>query len=53
VPLSVFTVSPFNLIVGDHIYVKITATNFYGESVTSNVGDGSIVIVVPDAPLYL
>jgi hypothetical protein len=38
---------------GDHIYVKVSAINDYGESITSAVGDGASLLVVPDAPFQL
>jgi hypothetical protein len=50
VPLAIFKEEPFNLFEGDHIYVKVSAINDYGESVTSAVGDGASLLVVPDAP---
>jgi hypothetical protein len=53
VPLSVFKESPFNLYEGDHIYTKVSAINDYGESVTSQVGSGATLVVVPDAPIDL
>lgn len=52
-PLSVLQSAPFNLIEGDHVYVKIYASNVYGDSVYSAVGNGASIWVVPDAPLFL
>lgn len=52
-PLSVLESSPFNLIEGDHVYVKIIASNVYGDSWYSTVGNGASIWVVPDAPLFL
>lgn len=48
-----FKEEPFNLFEGDHIYAKVSAINDYGESVTSPVGDGASLLVVPDAPFNL
>lgn len=47
------TSSPFNLVFGDSIFAKVTATNFYGESESSNQGNGATILLVPDAPLNL
>ena len=46
-------VDPFNMVMGDHIYVKVTANNLYGASLESIPGDGAAVVFLPDAPLYL
>jgi hypothetical protein len=53
IPLIVFKEDPYNLFNGDHIYAKVTAINYYGESVASTVGDGASLLVVPDAPVEL
>jgi len=53
IPLTVFKAAPYSLYEGDHIYAKVSAINYYGESVTSQVGDGASLIVVPDAPVDL
>jgi hypothetical protein len=46
-------VSPFNLILGDHIFAKIVAINSYGNSLPSVPGDGAAVVLLPDAPINL
>lgn len=53
VPLSAFYSSPFNLILGDHIFAKIVAINSYGNSLASTPGDGAAVVLLPDAPINL
>jgi hypothetical protein len=53
IPLTSFRQDPFNLAIGDHIYVKVIAVNAFGESINSNVGDGAEVLSVPDAPVNL
>jgi hypothetical protein len=53
VPLSVLYVAPFNMVLGDHIYAKITAYNLYGISLESVPGDGAAVVFLPEAPLNL
>jgi hypothetical protein len=40
------------LIEGDHVYAKVIASNVYGDSVFSPVGNGAAIQVVPDAPLF-
>lgn len=52
-PLSVLYAAPFNMVLGDHIYVKITAYNSYGDSFPSQPGDGAAVVFLPDAPYNL
>ena len=45
--------SPFNLVFGDSIDVKIISVNVYGDSVLSTVGSGAVIQLVPDAPINL
>ena len=52
-PISVLYVEPFNMVLGDHIYAKITAINSYGDSLSSVPGDGAAVVFLPDAPINL
>jgi hypothetical protein len=52
-PLSSFTQAPFNLAVGDQIYVKIRATNQKGESEDSEAGSGAFIITMANAPINL
>jgi hypothetical protein len=44
---------PFNLPWGSSIYVKIIAYNLYGDSFESQVGNGAIIMTIPDAPTDL
>lgn len=53
VPLSVLYAEPYSLVLREEIKVKIVASNFYGDSIASEVGSGAIVWVVPDAPINL
>ena len=53
VPLTKMYVSPFNLILGDNIAVKIVAINSYGNSLPSAPVDGAAVVMLPDAPIGL
>lgn len=41
------------MVLGDHIYAKITAINSYGDSFESEPGDGAAVVFLPDAPINL
>lgn len=53
IPLTTLIVSPFNLIQGASVYAQIIATNAYGDSSTSPVGNGAAIVLVPDAPVGL
>jgi hypothetical protein len=47
------TASPYNLILGDSVYAKLVANNFYGESIESDAQNGAVILLVPSAPLNL
>ena len=49
---SVVEAAPYNLVFGDDIFVRVTATNAKG-STTSDPGSGCKVIRAPDAPTSL
>ena len=51
VPLALLYNSPFNLVLGDSIDVKVTATNIYGDGLASPVGSGANIVLVPDSPI--
>ena len=53
VPLDVLTSTPYNLNLGDSIYVKVQAINFYGPGVLSAEGNGATIVLVPAAPINL
>lgn len=53
VPLSKLTSSPFNLLLGYSINIKVVATNDYGDSEVSDPGNGGVIVLVPDPPLNL
>ncbi len=44
---------PFSLPWASHIYAKVTAANIYGNSLSSEVGNGAVIYAVPDAPVSL
>lgn len=45
--------APFNLPWGSSVYAKIVATNAYGNSLSSDFGNGAIILTNPDAPTTL
>jgi hypothetical protein len=53
IPVSVFTASPYSLAWGSGIYVKVIATNLYGDSTESSEGNGAVITTSPDAPTNL
>ena len=53
VPLSTFTASPFNLVLGEQINVQVVAYNAYGNSAISVVGGTAQIVLVPNAPVNL
>jgi hypothetical protein len=44
---------PFNIAWGGSIYARITATNALGDSLTSMVGNGALILTFPDEPINL
>jgi hypothetical protein len=52
-PLSKLTSAPFSLLKGYGIYIKVIATNAYGDSPISDAGNGGLIVFVPDAPIDL
>jgi hypothetical protein len=53
IPAAILNAAPFNLPWGTDVHVKVSATNFRGESVHSSLGIGAIIIAVPDSPINL
>jgi hypothetical protein len=51
--MTTLIAAPFSLVQEDQVYLKITASNAYGESDESSVGSGATIKFVPDAPLTL
>jgi hypothetical protein len=45
--------APYNLILGDSVWVKVISVNTYGESELSQPGNGAVIQLVPDAPINL
>jgi hypothetical protein len=44
---------PFNLVKGDVVFAKVKATNLYGTSNDSPIGDGASIWLQPDTPINL
>lgn len=53
IPLTTLTAVPFNLALGNTIYAKVIAYNYYGDSEASEIGAGSVIQLVPNAPINL
>lgn len=51
--LNKLITTPFNLLKGYSIYIKVAAVNAYGDSISSEPGNGGIIVLVPDAPTSL
>ena len=49
--ISTLTAAPFSLPWGSSIFAKIIAVNNYGPSTASPVGNGAVILTIPDAPL--
>ena len=45
--------APFSLNWGDSVFATIIAVNTYGDSATSQPGNGAVIITYPDAPINL
>jgi hypothetical protein len=50
IPVSVLRTTPFNLEWGSSVYAKVVASNIYGDSLASSVGNGAIITINPDPP---
>lgn len=44
---------PYSLSLGDSVYAKIIAVNYYGQGIFSSAGNGATCVLVPSAPLQL
>lgn len=53
VNLSTLTKAPYNLVLDEEVWVKVIASNVYGDSVLSVAGNGALTKLVPDAPINL
>ena len=53
ISLSRLTAAPYSLVLDESIWVKVIATNIYGDSEFSVEGNGALIKLVPDAPISL
>lgn len=53
IPSDHFVAAPFNLAWADHVNAKVIASNWRGDSLESEPGNGAQIFRVPDAPLNL
>lgn len=51
--MTTLTAAPFNLPWSSSISAKVIAFNAYGDSLTSDAGNGAVIITYPDAPYDL
>jgi hypothetical protein len=51
--ISTLLASPYNIVGGDSIDAKVTATNVYGDSAQSASGNGAVYTTVPDSPINI
>lgn len=54
-PLTVLLTSPFNKVLGQSVYAKVTAYNVLGEGLASSVGNGAVIFIStePDPPINI
>ncbi len=52
-PITTLLAAPFSLPWGSSIYTRVTAINAVGSSISSNDGNGAVILTVPDAPVSL
>ena len=53
IPVITLKTTPFEIPWGDHIWAKVIAINAYGNSLTSDAGNGAEIITYPDSPIQL
>ena len=51
--MDTLIVAPYSLILNESIKAKIISQNVYGDSILSDMGNGGITKLIPDAPLNL
>ena len=45
--------TPYSLPYGSHVYAKVVAYSDTGDSLTSAIGNGAVILTNPDAPVNL
>ena len=53
VTVATLRAAPFSLAWGSSVYAKVIATNSLGDSITSLVGNGAVILTNPDEPINL
>jgi hypothetical protein len=53
IPVTALRTTPYSLEWGSSVFVKVIATNAYGNSVESTAGNGAIITTTPDVPTDL
>lgn len=53
IPVAVLKASPYSLEWGASVYAKVIATNIYGDSLSSEEGNGAYITTTPDPPTDL
>lgn len=53
IPVTVLRQAPYSLEWGDDVYAKVIATNAYGDSISSEEGNGAYITTNPDQPTDL
>lgn len=51
--LSTLLAAPYSLVGGNSVWVKVIATNVFGDSPYSEPGNGAYYMTVPDSPISL
>lgn len=51
--LDTLTAEPYNLVLNEPVKIKVIAINVYGESDYSEIGEGALIKLRPDAPINL
>lgn len=52
-PTAILVTSPYSLSLGDSVYAKVLAINYYGEGEQSTSGNGATAVLEPTKPLFL
>ena len=53
IPVSVLFAAPYSLTWGSPVYAQIYATNFIGDSILSDEGNGAVIMTLPGVPTDL
>ena len=53
IPVATLLAAPYSLYWGDSVYAHVSAQNIYGSSLTSNEGNGALLVTNSGAPTAL